>query len=234
MVSNQHHVFSLVVFLGTWVIALIAYIIQQHLKSAASFMVLGAIVLVALVLTMLVGVVQTDAAYQQKKCNERVAIEQVIRHAITIIGCLVGYVLLVYIFSLIAAQLLPLMFAVGSVTLGVARLVLGCGLLFVIVSSFLVLIYRVMSQAPFQELLAHTFSVSMRHWFRAFLCFVSWILVLDLLNGNFAIRMIPILQRIPYASIIVITAIAVLAVPVLVTYTTLLTHDFELRYRRNQ
>jgi NADH:ubiquinone oxidoreductase subunit 3 (subunit A) len=220
--------------LGTWVVALIAYMIQAHLKSSSLLIVLGAIVLVALVLAMLIGVVQTDAAYQQKKCNELAAIDQVMKHAMTIIACLVAYALLILVFSLFAAKLLPHIFALGSITLGVTRLILGCGLVFAIISSFLVLVYRVISKAPFGELLSHTFSVSMRHWFRTFLCFISWLLILDLLNGDFAIRMIPILQRIPYAPIVVITVVAVLAVPVLVTYTTLFIHDLELRYKRNQ
>ena len=53
--------------------------------------------------------------------------------------------------------------------------------------------------------------------------------MINLLVGNLALFAVPMLMKIAYSMLILKTLVAVLALPVLISYTTLLANDIHLR-----
>jgi hypothetical protein len=215
--------------LGTWVLALLSYEIQMHLETVWAVMLVNAISVLLIIFFALTGVIQCNAVYSLKKKTDRRSIQIMLSKSWKILLTLSAYALVWLLILFISSHGLQMVFKPGSAALGLIRIGLGASYLFFLVSTFLLFPLLVMTQKKTLDVLSEVLHVGSSHWLRCFLCLLTWIIVFYLQTGNLALILVPAFIKIPYAMLVLKSLVAVLVIPVLISYTTLLAHDMDLR-----
>ena len=215
--------------LGCWIVALVSYVIQMHFEIFWAKSMVNVISLALILFFALTGVIQCNALYLQKKMSDMKAMKTMLSKAWITILMLGIYVAVLLLITWMSGYALELLFKPGSMTLGIVRIALGFSCLFFLVATFLIFPLQVMTDKSPIQLLSELMHVCTPHWLRCFLCLFAWLIVINLLVGNLALFMVPMLMKIAYSMLILKTLVAVLALPVLISYTTLLAHDIHLR-----
>lgn len=230
--SNGFKSTSLLLFtsvLGCWILAMASYLSVSHLESPTTIGLLNIATVLLILLFSLVGIIQCDAAYAQKTLTTAQAYAKLVSKLLPVCMTIAVYILILMLFTWIAGSVLQMVFQTGTMTLGLVRILIGFVYIFFLVSTFFILPYQVTVNKPVLSILGHVLPVSMVHWLRCFLCLMVWLITMDLLVGEFAYILVPALIKIPYSMIVVKTVVTVLGLPVLISYTTLLAHDLNLR-----
>lgn len=214
---------------GMWVISLLSYVVQMHLDGFRAALIVNAITLLLIILFALVGVIQCNALYSHKKISDQQAIKTMLSKVWIIILTIASYVSIWLLIVWFSSDGLQLLFKPASVYIGVARIFLGFLYLFFLTATFFLLPLQMITKKKTSQLIRELLHVGTSHWLRCFLCFFSWIVIIALLTGNFAFIILPWLMTVPFAMLVIKSVVVVLAVPVLISYTTLLAHDIDLR-----
>jgi hypothetical protein len=217
--------------LGSWVVALISYLIQSHLETTWLTDMVAIVSVFALVGFALAGIIKCDALYSDQEPSDWQVFKKLFSKIVWVLLIILFYAVVILAITWISGFLLQLAFKPGSMALGVMRIALGFAYLFFLVSTFLILPMVVLADKPIGTLVSELLHVCIPHWLRCFLCLFCWLVVIDCLAGNLALILVPALAKIAYSMLVVKTVMAVVALPVLISYTTLLMHDVDLRAR---
>jgi|GEM_PF-3382504 len=214
--------------IGGWVVGLLSTYVQTFIHNIWLAETVNLIAIILIIAFVLVGVVKCNALYSEEKVSNGQAASKLRSQLLSIVAIICVYVIALLAITWIGG-LLQLVFKQGSMTLGATRVILGFAYLFFLVATFLILPFRVMSKKSITTLLGELLGVCTKHWLRCFLCLFCWLIAIDCLAGNLAFILVPALGKIAYSVFIVKTVIAFIVLPILISYTTLLTHDISLR-----
>lgn len=215
--------------LGAWLVGMISYLVLNYVASPMIAAVVNLAAIFLIIFFALVGVVQVDHVYQGKPANQLQAYQSFFSRVVPVAVMLVVFIGMLLAITWFSGGLLQRVFHPGSMVLGMVRLLLGFSYIYFIVALYLMLPLLIMTEKSVGRLTSELMEVCFKHWLRCFLCFFAWLIVIDLLAGNMALVLVPALAKIAFSLIIVKTIVAVIVLPVLISYTTLLAHDIDLR-----
>ena len=220
--------------LGTWVVSLLSFLLLSHIENYWISLIISVVALFLLIYFCMTGVTQCNAAYLDKKMSDVTALKYTLSKSMGLITYIVIMIVSLLALTWVSSHLLQHVFATGTVALGVARIILGCLYVFFLAATFLVLPLMMITDKTLGHLFSEVMHLAITHWIRCFLCLFVWLIALDLLVGDLALLLVPALIKISYSLLIVKTITAVVVVPLLVSYTTLMAHDFILRLQNDK
>jgi hypothetical protein len=215
--------------LGSWLVSMVSYLVLNYVESPSIAVTVNLAAIFLIIFFALVGVVQLNHVYQAKPANQLQAYQSFFKRIIPVAMMLIIFIGVLLAVTWFSGALLQRIFHPGSMALGMVRILFGLAYIYFIVALYLMLPLLLMTDKSVGRLTSELMQVCFKHWLRCFLCFFVWLIVIDLLAGNMAFVLVPTLAKIAYSMIIVKTIVAVVALPVLISYTTLLAHDIDLR-----